>query len=263
MKTATKKAMKQTAPNRLRVVLLATVVAAATLAAAPARGGETPIPPAPSAFVTDRAGFLSPGFVTQLSHQLEDYERGTGHQLIVWVDKTTGGVPIEDWAVRAFKAWGVGHKGHDDGIALFVFSDDRRMRIEVGYGLEDKVPDARAGRIIQYDIAPRLRVGDHDGAIKAGVDSLIAAAGGAPEPKGRSSDQGGQLPNIAFWLIAAAVVLIVNLIRRRRYPGGFTYIGGGWGGGGWGGGGGGWGGGGGGFSGGGGSSGGGGASGGW
>ncbi len=247
----------KTATNRFRVVLLAAVVSAATLAATTARGAETPIPPAPTQFVTDRAGFLSPPFVTQLSHQLEDYERGTGHQLIVWIDKTTGDAPIEDWAVRAFKAWGVGRKGHDDGIALFVFSDDHKMRIEVGYGLEDKVPDARAGRIIQYDIAPRIRAGDHDGAIKAGVDSLIAAAGGAPEPQGRAQKQ-SRLPDL-LWLIVAAVVLGFNLFRRRRYPGGFTYIGGGWGGGG-----GGWGGGGGGgFSGGGGGSGGGGASGGW
>ena len=71
----------------------------------------TAIPPAPTEFVTDRAGFLSPAAASALSRKLEDYERGTGHQVIVWIDKTTGAVPIDDWAARAFKAWGVGRKG--------------------------------------------------------------------------------------------------------------------------------------------------------
>ena len=92
-------------------------------------------------------------------------------------------MPIDDWANKAFVAWGVGRKGHDDGVAMFIFSDDRRLRIEVGYGLEGNVPDARAGRIIQNDLAPRIRAGDRDGAVQAGVDALIAAIGGAPEPK--------------------------------------------------------------------------------
>src|SRR4029079_19071820 len=125
-------------------------------------------------------------YATKLTTQLEDYERGTGHQVIVWIDRTTGGVPIEDWAVRAFAAWGVGRKGHDDGVALFVFSDDRKLRIEVGYGLEGAVPDARAARIVKNEMVPRIRAGDRDGAVKAGVDSLIAAIGGAPEPKPRA-----------------------------------------------------------------------------
>ena len=180
--------------------------------------------------------------------------------MIVWIDRTTGGVPVDDWANKAFAAWGVGRKGHDDGVAMFIFSDDRKMRIEVGYGLEGNVPDARAGRIIENDMAPRIRAGDHDGAVQAGVDALIAAIGGAPEPKrpGGANNVGvfGALFPVLFFVIMlsgrAAAPLGVAVPRGGR--------GGGWGGGG----GGGWGGGGGGgFSGGGGSSGGGGASGGW
>ena len=250
--------------GRKRVAALAAFVVAGAAAIAIARAGvdePTPIPPAPTAFVTDRAGFLSPAYATKLSTQLEDYERGTGHQVIVWIDRTTGGVPIEDWAVRAFSAWGVGRKGHDDGVAMFIFSDDRKLRIEVGYGLEGNVPDARAGRIIQHDMVPRIRAGDRDGAVQAGVDSLIAAIGGAPEPK---RPGGGAPGGAGIGLIVLAIALAV-LLWKARHPTGFMWIGGG----GWGGGGGGWGGGGlgggggGGFSGGGGSSGGGGASGGW
>ena len=195
--------------RRLGVVALAAVVVTAfgvAVAGVARADGPTPIPPSPTQFVTDRAGFLSAPFASQLSRKLEDYERGTGHQVIVWIDRTTGGVPIDDWANKAFASWRVGRKGHDDGVAMFIFSDDRKMRIEVGYGLEGNVPDARAGRIIENDMAPRVRAGDHDGAVQAGVDALIAAIGGAPEPKrpGGANNVGafGVLFPVLFFVIA-------------------------------------------------------------
>ncbi|HMF41001.1 MAG TPA: TPM domain-containing protein [Polyangia bacterium] len=254
-----------TAVVRHRVVAVAVAalaLAATALGTGPARAsGETPIPPSPTAFVTDHAGFLSPEATQQLSWLLESYEHGTGHQVIVYIDRTTGGVPIDDWAVRAFKAWGVGRKQENDGAALFIFSDDHRIRIEVGYGLEDKLPDARAGRIIQNEMAPRIRAGDHDGAVKTGVDQMLAAIGGKPEPRQPTAAKGSLL-SVLFPIIFFIVIFLIG----RRHPWALLLIGGrswgGRGGGGWGGGGGGWGGGGG-FSGGGGMSGGGGASGGW
>jgi uncharacterized protein len=254
---------------RCKVVAVAAVLASAVVATVLPTGwarasGETPIPPAPTEFVTDRAGFLSSDFASRLTSQLEAYEHGTGHQVIVYIDRTTGGVPIDDWAVRAFKAWGVGRKDEKDGAALFIFSDDHRIRIEVGYGLEDKLPDARAGRIIQNEMAPRIRAGDRDGAVKTGVEQMLAAIGGKPEP-GRQAAGKGSLLGVVMPIILFIVIFLI----ARRHPWALLLIGGrgwggrggGWGGGGWGGGG--WGGGGGGFSGGGGSSGGGGASGGW
>ena len=262
-----------TAMSRQGRIVAAVVVAAFGVGAFAARvavagvaraDGPTPIPPAPTQFVTDRAGFLSAPFASQLAQKLEDYERGTGHQVIVWIDRTTGGVPIDDWANKAFAAWGVGRKGHDDGVAMFIFSDDRTRRIEVGYGLEGTVPDARAGRIIENDMVPRIRGGDHDGAVQAGVDALIAAIGGAPEPKRPGSPNNVGVFGVLFPVLFFVIVFLI----ARRHPWALLFLGGGRGGG-WGGGGGGWGGGGwgggggGGFSGGGGSSGGGGASGGW
>ena len=100
------------------------------------------------------------------------YEEQTQHQLIVWIGQTTGEVPIEDWANRAFERWRVGRKGIDDGLALFIMAKDRRLRIEVGYGLEPKVPDLLADRIIQNEIVPRIRAGDNAGAVEAGLDAL-------------------------------------------------------------------------------------------
>jgi uncharacterized protein len=157
------------------------------------------VPAAPTRWVTDSAGFLSEGTRQELDGRIETYERQSGHQILVWIGRTTGGVPLEDYSVRAFAAWKVGRKGLDDGLVLFVFSDDRKVRVEVGYGLEGQVPDAIASRIIRETIVPRVQAGDRDSAIRAGIAALIAAIEGqaaAPEPtagpaSGRPPPTGG------------------------------------------------------------------------
>ncbi len=146
---------------------------------------ETPIPPSPTQWVTDTANFLSPEAVRSLDARLAAYQQATGHQLIVYIAATTGDAPIEDWAVRAFAKWKVGRKGLDDGLALFIMSQDKKMRIEVGYGLEAVVPDAIASRVINEVMAPRILAGHADEAVTAAIDSLIGVIGGeakAPPP---------------------------------------------------------------------------------
>ena len=93
---------------------------------------EVSIPAAPAHWATDTAGFLSASTVRELDVKLRDYERRTGRQVLVYVASTTGDTPLEDWTVRAFKQWKLGRKGLADGLALFVFSRDRAVRIEVG-----------------------------------------------------------------------------------------------------------------------------------
>jgi uncharacterized protein len=246
------------------------LVTAGATAGAVAAG--TPIPPAPERWVTDRAGFLSPGAAAELDRRLEGYQRQSGHQMLVYIDRTTGGVPIEDWAVRAFQGWKVGRQRADDGVVLFAFADDRRLRIEVGYGLEDRIPDAVAKRIIDERITPRIRAGDRDGAIRAGVDAMLIAIGdGAPGATPAQPEPATGAPPVPIpgWMRVAGAVLVLLLLGFLITHPSLAWLlllsigsgrggGGGWrGGGGWGGGGGG------GFSGGGGRSGGGGASGGW
>jgi uncharacterized protein len=148
------------------------------LAALPAAAQK--VPPAPVRWVTDAAGFLTEATRATLDRKLQDYQGQTGHQVLVWIDRSTGGVPIQDFGVRAFHAWGVGRKGVSDGLVIFLFTSDRSLRIEVGYGLEDKVPDAIASRIVRDEMTPRLAAGDRDGAVTAGVDAVLAAIGGAP-----------------------------------------------------------------------------------
>jgi uncharacterized protein len=172
-------------------------------ACAPARA-QTPIPDAPSAWVTDKARLLSLGEAAGLDARLAAFESASGHQVLVYIDRTTGGVPLEDWTVRAFARWRVGRKGIDDGVVLFVFTQDRCVRIEVGYGLEDRLPDARAARIVDEVVVPAMRAGRPDEAVRAGAEALLAAAGGAAAPAPQDF-----LRDVPGWALAAGPLLVI------------------------------------------------------
>lgn len=192
------------------------------LLAAFARAAQAPIPPTPRAHVTDTASFMSAEAARSLDARLEAYEHATGHQLLVYIGQTIGGVPIEDWAVRAFQAWKVGRKGLDDGLALFIMSDDRKLRIEVGYGLEGQVPDAIASRIINEVIVPRIQAGDRDGAVTAGVDAVVRAISGEGlpgSPGAASSDRAPEKRPLTIWqLIIFGIIGIFFLILLVTHP---------------------------------------------
>jgi uncharacterized protein len=149
-----------------------------------AASGTVAIPPSPAQWATDTAGFLQPQTVAELDARLRAYQSATGHQVLVYVAPTTGATPTEDWTVRAFQRWKVGRKGLDDGLILFVFPSDRKVRIEVGYGLEQSVPDAIAARIIRDRITPKIRAGQPDAAVTSGVDAVLGAIGGEPRAGG-------------------------------------------------------------------------------
>ena len=242
------------------------------------------IPAKPQRPVTDRAGVLAAGQPEALSEKIDQFERETSNQILVWIDrKLPEGFTLEDFTVRAGQKWGAGQKQEDNGAILFVFVDERKVRIEVGYGLEGALPDVTAKRIIDEEILPRFRSGDYPGGVEAGVNAMMAAIKGEYRGTGKTVDEqrrGGGSAQMSSCLLAAlffgVFVLLPILTRKRRafrsHGGRGWWTGGGWGGwggggwsgGGFGGGGGGWGGGGGGgWSGGGGSFGGGGASGRW
>ncbi len=186
--------------RRLAWQAAALVAAAASLAFAAALFAAGEPPPAPARWVTDGAGFLSEPARQGLDARLQAYERQTGHQILVWIGRTTEGVPIEDFAVKAFKAWGVGRRGQDDGLVLFIFADDRTARFEVGYGLEGSFPDISASRVIREVLAPKLQAGDRDGAVAAAIDAATATISGdasasglaGPNPSGQEGRGRGQ-----------------------------------------------------------------------
>ncbi len=236
------------------------------------------IPPKPTSYFNDYAGVVSAATARQLNQTLEDFEKSTSSQIVVAIfQKMQSDSSLEDYAHRVFEAWGAGQKDKNNGAVLFIFVQDRRMRIEVGYGLEGALPDALAKRIVDDEIAPFFKKGDYDRGLTAGVTAILQATRGEYQGTGRTvarnSGRGINLLVVLFWLIVVISVLS-RVVRAGRgtvyHRRGWGSYGGWWGGGGWGSGGGSSGGGGGGggfsgggFSGGGGSSGGGGASGSW
>jgi uncharacterized protein len=163
--------------QRLGAALLAFVLWFASAAA----GAQTlPIPASPQRWVTDEAGLLSAPTRAELDAKLESYERKTGHQVVVWIGNTIGDTPLDEFATKTFEAWRLGKKGADDGVLLIVLARDRKMAIEVGYGLESRLPDAIASRIIHDVMAPKLRAGDANGGIAAGIDAILASIEGQP-----------------------------------------------------------------------------------
>ena len=222
---------------------------------------EDALPPAPQRYVTDRAGVLPADRAEQLNRELEQFERETSNQVLVWTDrKVPEGYALEDFTVAAARKWAAGQKGRNNGAVLFVFPDDRNMRIEVGYGLEGPLPDALAHRIQEEEILPRFRAGDYAGGIEAGARAMEAAIKGEYRGSGstvaersgrRRSDFSGCLVGLFIFLFFFLPILsrVFGRRRWRTHGGRGWWTGGGFGGfGGWGGGGGFGGGGGGGFS---------------
>jgi uncharacterized protein len=170
--------------------------------------------------VNDGANVLSAQMRSQLEAQLESYERSTGHQLAVLTIPSLEGEPIEDYTIRVVESWQLGKKGKDDGVLLFVAVGDRKIRIEVGYGLEGDLPDALVGRIIREVMAPAFRQGDLGFGITRAVSAISSATGGQgeslpPPRRTRSHDGGGLSP----YLLLALVVLL--FLGGGRGMGGF------------------------------------------
>jgi uncharacterized protein len=226
------------------------------------------IPPAPAKYFNDYAGVTAANTAAQLNQTLENFEKETSSQLVVAVfPKMQTDSSIEDYTVRVARAWKVGQKDVNNGAVLFVFIQDRKMYIQVGYGLEGVLPDALCKRIIEDEIKPHFKAGDYTSGLMAGVQSIIEATRGEYRGTGRTAAQGRGRGNLSVEhkIVILFVVLILLFILIQALRGGVTVNrGGGWvitsgGGGGWSSGGGG----GGGFSGGGGSFGGGGSGGSW
>lgn len=231
--------------------------------------------PALTGRVVDAANILSPAQEISLDAKLTRLEQQSQHQLVIVTIADLKGYDIADYGFRLGDHWGIGDKGRDDGALLIVAPNERKLRIEVGYGLEGVLTDALSGRIIRNTIVPHFKQGDYPGGIAAGTDELVRilmlppeeakklAAQAAKEQQG-GEDQGQAL--VAIFLIVMFIILPMLLRGRtgRAYRNGALPVilwgpgigGGGSRGGGWSSGGGG-------FSGGGGGFGGGGASGGW
>ncbi|WP_229726685.1 TPM domain-containing protein [Sphingomonas alpina] len=147
--------------------------------AAPAKPVTPPGYPFPelTGRVVDAAALLPPADEASISARSAALEKATGHQLVVVTVPSLGGHPIEMYGVNLGRTWGIGRKGFNDGVLLIVAPKERKVRIEVGYGLESALRDEEAGAIIQSAILPAFRNGDYPGGIKGGVDGIITEIG--------------------------------------------------------------------------------------
>jgi uncharacterized protein len=180
------------ASGRRRLLLAAVSCAALSLAYGPASAQALIAVPALTSPVTDLAGALTPDQSAALDAKLRAFETAKGSQVAILIVPTTRPEEIEQYAIRVAEAWKLGRSGVDDGALLLVALEDRRVRIEVGYGLEGVLPDATANRIIEEDIVPQFRRGDYAGGIATGVDRMLRVIEGEPlpAPEVRSPAQG-------------------------------------------------------------------------
>jgi len=147
-----------------------------------AHAEDSPIGVALDQRVIDLTNTLDAATATGLKNQLADLEQRKGAQIAVLLVPTTGGASVEDYANQLFRAWKLGRKDINDGILLVVAKDDRKVRIEVGYGLEGTVTDLLAHRIIEEHITPAFRQGDFAGGVSQGVNDLVVLVDGGDLP---------------------------------------------------------------------------------
>jgi uncharacterized protein len=172
----------------------ARIVAAAVLAAlaVTAASAQEPNFPAFTGYVVDDAGILTDATRSRLTQALADYHRATNRQIVVATVRSLQDYPIEEYGYRLGRAWGVGEKGKDTGAILLVAPNERQIRIEVGYGLEGELTDARSKEIIEQAILPAFRAGDFNRGVVAGTAALLRVLG-APATslgQGRGAAQG-------------------------------------------------------------------------
>lgn len=212
----------------LRVLLLA--LAALLL---PAAASAQDYPPRPAGPVYDGADMLSPATEAALDARLRDYNRETGRAVVVATVPTLNGQPIEPYATGLFAEWGIGGAQRDQGLLLLIAREDRKLRIEVGYGLHPYFGGIMAGRVINDVITPRFKAGDFDGGVNAGVDAIIehlnrspedaaAVAEAAEAAAAQESGEGGFPVGALFWLVFLFFFILPALRggRRRRYRSG-------------------------------------------
>jgi len=196
-----------------RASVLALLVAFAFAALA-----DVAVPPL-TGRVVDKTATLSSGDIVSLDKTLQDFEARKGSQIAVLIVPTTQPETIEQYSIRVAEAWKIGRKKIDDGAILVVAKDDRKLRIEVGYGLEGALTDVTAKRIIDEVITPKFRSGDFAGGITDGVNRMLRVIDGEPLPapaqRSRSSGASSDIDPFNPFLIV--LVIIVGGLMRGMF----------------------------------------------
>ena len=198
----------------------------------PFSAGAFDVPPV-QGYVNDFAGLLSPAAKSQIETFLRNFEASDSTQVVVVTVPNLQGEPIDMVALQIAEAWKIGQKGKDNGALLLIGKEDRKMRIEVGRGLEGRLTDLLAGRIVDNEIAPRFKKGDFEGGIAAGVNAIAQSVRGEYKGTGKT---GGRKKNAGAWWLFPLLFFVLPLLGRMsgsgrgRHSGGYWIGGGGFGG---------------------------------
>lgn len=213
-------------------ILIAWLLALLAFAATPALAA---LPPRPAGPILDQANVIPDAEEAALDAKLKAYTQATGRALMVVTLASLEGQDIETFGSALGQEWGVGGKASDQGLILIVAPTERRVRIEVGYGLEEYLPDVLAARIIRETITPKFKSGDFAGGINAGIDAVTAqldrspaeakavaeAAAAAAQANGKGQTSAG---GVIFWIVLILVFMFLfgrgGKRRGRRYGGG-------------------------------------------
>ena len=184
------------------------------------------MPPKPAGPVLDEANIIPDDQEAALSQRLSAYNAQTGRAIVVATIASLDGEEIATYGPALGRAWGVGGKTTDQGLIFLIAPNDRRVRIEVGYGLEEFMPDVLAGRIIASEVTPRFKAGDYPGGINAGVEQIltqlnrdpadakaVAEAAAAARREG-STSAGGTIASAIFWIVL--IIIAISIFGRRR-----------------------------------------------
>lgn len=187
------------------------------------------IPPRPSGRVNDFAGLLDSASKNELESKLAAFDRQTSNEVVVVTFASLGGESLEDFSIRLAEAWKIGKKGRNNGAVLLIFKNNRKLRIEVGYGLEGALPDAVANSIIQNEIVPRFKNADFKGGIFAGVEAIFKATRGEYKPiappysPSRSSNSPSSLLCFLFPFGMFGLIFLIFFLSKKGGARGYTY----------------------------------------
>jgi uncharacterized protein len=179
--------------------------------------------------VNDTAGIVPAPARDRIEGKLQELERRTGAQVAVLTVDSLEGDPIEDYAVRVFQTWKLGREGVNDGALFVVARQERRMRIEVGYGLEDRLTDARSRQILDDIVRPHFRDGNFGAGVEAGVDAIAAVVEGASLPPPQRARSQGIESGIGLLVMGGIFLLVIGTFSMVALlaPGGvgwFLYL---------------------------------------
>lgn len=176
------------------------------------------VPPTPTVPVVDQTGTLTQEQINALAQKIEAQEKSTGNEIAVLMVKSLEGEALEDYSIEVGRKWGIGQKDRNSGVLLFIAKDDRKLRIEVGYGLEGALTDARAGRIIRDRITPEFKNGNYYEGIDSGVDGIISAINNEVDPNLSESDIVPSDVSFGdfFWILLFAPAWLSSILARTK-----------------------------------------------